>query len=229
MGIFKAARWNHTCQLEASAKPRRNIGWVSSNWSGYSVTGSKGTFKRISAKWNVPLVRPSQGSSYSSAWIGIDGYGNTDLIQTGTGHDYVDGKAYYYAWWEILPASVTVIPLPVHPGDRMHALIVRRSGSKWLICLRNTTRNWTFRTVQRYTGPQTSAEWIVEAPQINGELAQMTRLSPVVFACCRVNGRSPRLKPSDGGVMIQNMLITSSPSKPYRAGDRFVVRSDSNE
>ncbi|WP_339192447.1 G1 family glutamic endopeptidase [Paenibacillus sp. FSL W8-1287] len=99
MGILKVDKWNHTCKLETSAKPHRNIGWVSSNWSGYSITGKKGTFKRVSAKWNVPFLRPSQGASYSSAWIGIDGYGNNSLIQTGTGHDFIDGKAYYYAWW----------------------------------------------------------------------------------------------------------------------------------
>ncbi|KZS44208.1 hypothetical protein AWU65_29520 [Paenibacillus glucanolyticus] len=226
MGILKIDKWNHTCKLETSAKPHRNIGWVSSNWSGYSITGKKGTFKRVSAKWNVPFLRPSQGASYSSAWIGIDGYGNNSLIQTGTGHDFIDGKAYYYAWWEILPASVTLIPLPVQPGDRMHATIIKRSGSIWLICLRNSTRNWTFRTSQRYTGPQTSAEWIVEAPQVNGELAQMARLSPVIFSCCRANGRSPRLISVDGGIMIQDLKITSIPSNPNRAGDRFVVKSD---
>ena len=121
MGISTTGQWNHTCQLDTTAKPRRNIGWISSNWSGYAITGKKGAFKRVSAKWNVPFVRPSRGASYSSAWIGIDGFSNSHLIQTGTGHDWIDGKAYYYAWWEILPASVTFIPLPIQPGDRMHA------------------------------------------------------------------------------------------------------------
>ncbi|WP_339291424.1 G1 family glutamic endopeptidase [Paenibacillus sp. FSL W8-0187] len=225
MGIPMIDKWNHACQLDTSAKPRRNIGWISSNWSGYSVTGKKGAFKRISAKWNVPFVRPSRAATYSSAWIGIDGFRNSHLIQTGTGHEFIDGKAYYYAWWEILPASVTIIPLPIQPGDRMHASISKRSGSNWLICLRNVSRNWIFRTLQRYNGPQTSAEWIVEAPQVNGALATMARLSPVAFSCCCVNGKSPKLTADDGGIMLQNLSVTSIPSNPNRAGDRFVVKS----
>ena len=225
MGILTIDQWNHTCQLDTSAKPRRNIGWISSNWSGYSITGKKGAFKRISAKWNVPFVRPSRGASYSSAWIGIDGFGNSNLIQTGTGHEFIDGKAHYYAWWEILPASVTIIPLPIQPGDRMLASIIKRSGSNWLICLRNVSRNWTFRTLQRYNGPQTSAEWIVEAPQVNGALAKMARLSPVAFSCCRVNGKIPKLTAHDGGIMLQNLSVTSIPSNLNRAGDGFIVKS----
>lgn len=185
----------------------------------------KGAYKQISAKWNVPFVRPSRAATYSSAWIGIDGFGNSNLIQTGTGHEFIDGKAYYYAWWEILPASVTIIPLPILPGDRMHASISKRSGSNWLICLRNVTRNWAFRTLQRYNGPQTSAEWIVEAPQVNGALATMARLSPVVFSCCRVNGKSPKLTADNGGIMLQNLKVTSIPSNPNHAGDGFIVKS----
>lgn len=92
MGILTIDQWNHTCQLDTSAKPRRNIGWISSNWSGYSLKGKNGAYKQISAKWNVPFVRPSRTATYSSAWIGIDGFGNSNLIQTGTGHEFIDGQ-----------------------------------------------------------------------------------------------------------------------------------------
>lgn len=214
-----------TCQIDRLNRFNRGrFGWVSGNWSGYAVSGQRGAFRRVSAEWTVPFVLPASGSAYSSAWIGIDGFRNSNLIQTGTGHDLIQGKPLYYAWWEILPAAETVIPLPVHPGDRIRAAIVKRSGSNWLICIRNMTRGWIFRTLQRYAGPRTSAEWIVEAPQLGASITPLARISSVAFRSCRVNGGSPKLALSDAGIMVQNNRVVSVPSAPNKAGDAFIVR-----
>lgn len=224
--MSRKIRLQRPCRFERTDKAQGNkVGWKSSNWSGYALSGAKGAYSRISANWTVPLIKPSAGPTYSSAWIGIDGFKNSSLIQTGTAHDYAGGKASYYAWWEILPAEETVIPHPVFPGDRMRAVIAKRGRGKWSIMLRNLTRGWVFRTIQSYDGPQTSAEWIVEAPQVGGSIARMARLTPVVFGCCRVNGRNPRLTLAQRGVMVQNDVTVSVPSPPNRAGDAFVVRS----
>nr|WP_234992937.1 MULTISPECIES: G1 family glutamic endopeptidase [unclassified Paenibacillus] len=213
------------CRGKKNSPVLANAGWTSSNWSGYAATGSKGAFRSISASWTVPFVLPSERSSYSSAWIGIDGYNNSSLIQTGTEHECVNGKANYYAWWEILPRAETRIRLPVFPGDLIEASIVKLSLSKWLIRLRNVTRGWLFRTVQAYKGPQTSAEWIVEAPAIGGAITRMARLTPTAFRCCRLNGRNPELTGAERGIMVQNGIVTAIPSRPNRAGDAFLVRS----
>jgi hypothetical protein len=200
------------------------FGWTSSNWSGYAISGKKGAFRRISADWIVPYVKPTVKATYSSAWIGIDGFRNSSLIQTGTGHESVNGTVRYYAWWEILPAAETVIPLPVAPGDHMRASIVKLSPGKWCIILRNLSRGWVFRTIQRYNGPQSSAEWIMEAPQVGRNIAPLSKLSLVRFSCCRVNGRSPKLKTSDGGIMVKNKVLLAVPSLPGPRGDSFSVR-----
>ena len=60
----------------------------------------------------LPRHRPT-----SSAWIGVDGFNNSNLIQTGTEEDYYSGAAHYNAWWEILPASETALA-EVGPGRR---------------------------------------------------------------------------------------------------------------
>ena len=65
----------------------------SSNWSGYAETGSG--FTSATANWTVPTVTASSGNTYSSAWVGIDGDGNSNLIQTGTEADYAGGRATY--------------------------------------------------------------------------------------------------------------------------------------
>ncbi|WP_306434033.1 MULTISPECIES: G1 family glutamic endopeptidase [Paenibacillus] len=221
MNIF-----HRSCVRSRPGKPRLNsVGWISANWSGYAVSGRSKSFRRISAKWIVPVVRSSSHTTYSSAWIGIDGFGNTSLIQVGTGHDFVNGKARYYAWWEILPAVMTPIPYPVHPGDRIQAVISKIRGSTWLIYLRNASQNWTFRTTKRYTGPQSSAEWIVEAPQVGSTISGLARISTVRFSSCRLNGRSPKLTTAELGIMLQGEHITSVPTAPNRRGDVFQVKN----
>ncbi|MDR0271534.1 G1 family glutamic endopeptidase [Paenibacillus sp.] len=217
-------RLNRICIVKNSnIKHSSNLGWVSTNWSGYAISGQKNDFRKISANWTVPFVRSSSQNSYSSVWIGIDGFRNSSLIQTGTGHDFIDGKANYYAWWEILPQAMTLIPKPVHPGDHMKAVISKVTGSTWLISLRNTSRNWVFRIIKRYSGPQTSAEWIVEAPQVGASITRLARISNVYFTGCRLNGKSPNLTTVNRGNMMQSSSATSIPGKPNAAGDAFVV------
>jgi hypothetical protein len=70
--------------------------WAASNWSGYAETG---IYTGVSATWSVPTVTASTSATYSSAWIGVDGFNNSDLIQTGTEEDYYSGAAHYNAWW----------------------------------------------------------------------------------------------------------------------------------
>lgn len=224
MRTYNYMKHQQPCQIEKSSKVRRSTSWASSNWSGYAFSGEKGSYHQISAEWTVPFVRPTPYASYSSAWIGIDGLQNSSLIQTGTGHDFVNGKPQYYAWWEILPAAATIIAKPVRPGDRMKAVILKRTSNKWLISLQNLTQNWTFRSFKRYTGPQASAEWIVEAPQVGGYNTRLARLTPVTFTRCRINGTIPNLTQADGVVLVHRNRIISVPTRAGQTGGTFVVR-----
>jgi hypothetical protein len=165
--------------------------WAASNWSGYAETG---TFTGVSSTWTVPSVGVSSSATYSSAWIGVDGFNNSDLIQTGTEEDYYSGAAHYDAWWEILPAAETEISpgaYPVAPGDRMTASIYETSATTggggrgfghrnssehvWVINISDTTRGWHFSTSQGYNGPGASAEWVVEAPEVGGRIATLAK------------------------------------------------------
>lgn len=224
--VYKLKR-GRPCLTDKTNKGRAQstgFGWTSSNWSGYAITGKKGAFRGISGEWVVPYVKPTSKASYSSAWIGIDGFKNSNLIQTGTAHESINGVVRYYPWWEILPAMETVIPLPVSPGDSMRATIAKISRGKWRITLRNLSKNWIFRTIQHYTGPQSSAEWIMEAPQVGGTIGALARVTPTRFSRCTINGKSPKLTPADGGIMVQNKTAVAVPSSPNSAGDTFVVK-----
>lgn len=209
----------------SAARPSRSIapGWISSNWSGYAISGRKNAYRQISAYWVVPQVKPSKQDRFSSAWIGIDGFENPFLIQTGTEHDTINGKTVYYPWWEILPAPETRINRPVSPGDLIFAQIRKLPNRKWLILLRNKTKGWTFKTIQRYAGPAATAEWVMEAPSIGSEITTLANYGKIRFYSGKINRHSANLKPRNRGIMIQQGRIVSTPSLPNKTKNGFYV------
>ena len=210
----------HHPRIRVAGSGNKAAGWASSNWSGYALTGSG--YSSVTAHWVVQAVSRSHKATYSSEWVGIDGFSNSSLIQTGTESDYYNGAAHYDAWWEILPAAETVIPsIVVSPGDQMSATMTKGSGSSWTITISDMSRNETFSTVQTYTGPQTSAEWIEEAPSVGGRIAPLANYGQTTFDPGTVNGINPGLTASDGGVMIQKGIQVSTDSNPDSDTDGF--------
>jgi hypothetical protein len=200
--------------------------WASTNWSGYAVPGTN--FTSVSGTFTVPTITgKNKGKpTYTSAWVGIDGFKNQNLIQAGFGGDWAAGAATYYAWWEILPAAETQIPtsaVPVHPGDVMTVTITQGSP-KWTITVTNVTASKSFTTQQKYTGPGTSAEWIDEAPSVNGRIAKLANYGTNVFSAARINGANPHLVVSESGVMVKGKKVISSPSAPNSTGDGFAMQ-----
>jgi hypothetical protein len=146
------------------------------------------------------------------------------LIQTGTESDYYNGKPHYYAWWEILPAAETVIPtISVQPGDLMQASITHGTGSSWTITITDTRPGAgpPSTTTHTYTGPETSAEWIEEAPTVGGRVGTLANYGLASFDPGTVNGGNPKFNASDGGVMVQNRANVSTPSNPDTDADGF--------
>jgi hypothetical protein len=143
----------------------------STNWSGYggaaNVEGAQGT-------WTVPAVAADDSAPvYSASWVGVDGYNNSWLIQTGTGQDSDAEGTSYFPWFEIITPSdeapETEIGATVEPGDAITASVDEASAGVWQIYLLDTTQNWYFSQEYDYAGPGDSAEWIEEAPTVNGE------------------------------------------------------------
>lgn len=216
-GVFHSPRIPSSGPARATA----NAGWASSNWSGYAITGSG--FTSVTGTWTVPAAGRSRHPTFSSNWIGIDGFNNDSLIQTGTESDFYNGGAHYDAWWEILPASETVIPsISVRPGDVMTATITQGGGDAWTITI-NDSRSGSYTTQQSYSGPQTSAEWIEEAPTVGGRIATLANYGTTTFDPGTVNGGNPGLTAADGGVMIQRGIQVSTPSSPDKDTDGFAI------
>ena len=202
-------------------------GWSSKNWSGYALSGAG--FTQVTGSWHVPQVQAPTGkrhyrkSTFSSSWVGIDGFGNSSLIQAGTEQDWLNGRAFYRAWWEILPASETPIDsLRISPGDAM-TVSISLGTPDWTITVTDVTTGKSFTTLQAYAGPLTSAEWIQEAPTIGRRVATLAPDAPVSFDAGTVNGANPGLTSSDAGAMFKGRHQISTPSAPDSDTDGFAV------
>lgn len=136
----------------------------STNWSGYAVTGS--SFTSAKASWTVPSVSCSKTpNTYSSFWVGLDGWTSSTVEQTGTDSDCNGSSPSYYAWYEFYPkGSVEISSVTVSPGNHMSASVTY-SGSQFTISITNETTGKTYSKTSKVTGAKrTSAEWIAEAP-----------------------------------------------------------------
>ena len=98
----------------------------------------------VSASWTVPTVIISKQDTFSAVWIGIGGFFDQSLIQTGTEQDSFQGQSEYSAWFELLPQnSITIDSISVSPGDQITASIqlVDANTDQWSFYIKDVTKN----------------------------------------------------------------------------------------
>ncbi|MDQ1614082.1 MAG: hypothetical protein QOJ60_21 [Actinomycetota bacterium] len=166
---------------------------TSTNWAGYAAIGT--TFTSVSSTWTQPTATCTRAQTYSSFWVGLDGYSSGSVEQTGTDADCSSsGVASYYAWYEMypkFPVNLSPSTYPVSPGNQMHASVTFGGGHAFTLTISNVTRGWTFTTNQKSGKAQrSSAEVIAEAPSSSGGVLPLTNFGTVGFANSTANGRS---------------------------------------
>ena len=192
---------------------------ASANWSGYEL--GDGPYTSVTGTFTVPDLAASGTATATAEWVGIDGATNTALIQAGVGETYdpSTNQVAIQAWWEILPAPETPITtIVVSPGDTVTVSIGQLSGTTWLIRVTDDTKGQSFSIDQVYTGPLSSAEWIVEAPTISstGTVATLGDYSPdVTFSGLGLSGSSLG---TIAVIMEQGGFIVSVPSALTTSG-----------
>jgi Peptidase A4 family len=196
---------------------------TSQNWSGYLVATDLQALQKkvvtdVQAKWAVPTVTCGSTNTYSAAWVGIDGYLDNTVEQTGTSHNCISGQQIYYAWYELYPrGSRTVIRLVIHPGDTMFAEVSYTNGS-FVLTLKNLTTQNSFSVTQNMSANRQSAEWIVEAPSSKGTILPLANFGTIQFtnAQTTVNGITGTITNSnwqnDGITMASNGTIKAQTS-----------------
>ncbi|MDG6994433.1 MAG: hypothetical protein JRN52_00805 [Nitrososphaerota archaeon] len=151
------------------------------NWSGYAVNGTDGSITVATASWNVPAVTcSSSGRSYAAVWVGIDGFQSSTVEQTGTDSDCNNGVASYYAWYEFYPkASVKISSISVNSGDTVAAVVMYSlSTGMFTVAIKDYNSGQAFKATAAVSGAQrSSAEWIVEAPEVCLLRCKLTSLS----------------------------------------------------
>jgi hypothetical protein len=212
---------------------------TSSNWAGYAATGSKGTFKSVSADWVQPAGNCSGGGDeYAAFWVGLDGYSSSTVEQTGTEVDCDGRTAEYQAWWEEYPGASVEINHVVKAGDQFAASVTFEGSNVFQIYLHDITQGWALTTGPKLAAAPaalSSAEVIAEAPCCTdrGGILPLANFGTVSFTNAEVNGAtlgstSPvEIKMQDGSASVsdsgltdngQNFTATYNGSGPGRPG-----------
>jgi hypothetical protein len=166
---------------------------TSTNWSGYTAANNlnhptKNSVSAVSGSWIVPTIKSSGGNTYSSLWVGIDGYNSPTVEQIGTEHDFINGAQQNYAWFEMYPGgSFLINGFPLNPGDVISASVIYIGNYTFVMKLMNDTQNVSYTIPTQYTISKTalreSAEWIVEAPYLNSILPLSNFATAYMWGC----------------------------------------------
>ena len=215
--------------------PAASASMRSPNWAGYAVHRTGVQFTSVRGGWVEPAVSCPQGGTYSSFWIGIDGYLNDFVEQVGTGADCsAPNSPSYYAWYELYPAPRVRIAMVIRPADQLEADVGAVPGGTELN-IRDVTSGRTFSTMRRGSaGPLTSAEWVAEAPSActgsNCSVLPLANFGTVDFTLCSAvgNGTSATINASGWSADVITMVrsngtVLAQPSDVTVDGASFNV------
>ena len=82
---------------------------------------------------------------------------------------------------------VRITNMRIRPGDTITASInlTDKAANTWSIEITDVTRGETFRIHVFYNSSRLSAEWIVERPNVNGNIRTLADFENVTFSECR--------------------------------------------
>src|SRR2546430_13757620 len=162
---------------------------TSSNWAGYSAFN--GRYTTVSASWKQPTASCTSQTTYSSFWVGLDGYNSSTVEQTGTSADCNGGSARYYAWYEMYPKFPVNLSIAVRPGDSMSGSVTTDGAGHFTLHIHNGTTGGDFVTTQTSKKARlSSAAAIAEAPSGSGGVLPLTNFGTASFSAVTVNGQA---------------------------------------
>ncbi|UKZ68998.1 uncharacterized protein TrAtP1_010016 [Trichoderma atroviride] len=216
MDAFRAKRYSRPSQ--ASRPSFNNTGGfadgTSDNWSGVAILQSGVT--EVSGTFTVPVPKLPPGGDPNTAycgvaWVGIDGWFNDDLIQTGVLWCISENQASYNPWYEYLPGPITFFyGVTISAGSVVTVTATKTGNNSGITALTvdGTTVSHTF-SGEGSSLPGSSAEWIVEDYSLSLEeqvLVPFADFGNVTFtdASAVVNGAI--ITPSEGPWFIIDMV-----------------------
>jgi hypothetical protein len=168
------------------AKPA-NFG-LAGNWAGGIVQVSSLGLNPpepanvVFAEWVVPAINMNtklSGSQTVGFWVGLGGWGTSQVLQAGTAATVNGNSVSYWAWTEWFPAGYQVANFPVQPGDTVSVLVCAPSPSQGYVSMMNHRTSLAISVgvadpngTAAYDG--SSVEWIIEA--INTEMPNFEKV-----------------------------------------------------
>ena len=186
----------HSMNLKSGAMFKENFvlkdGYVaeSENWAGYAVTAGNYSVSNVTASFTVPTVNTG-GNSYAAFWVGIDGFNDGTVEQTGiiaepAGHG-PHSSTEYLVWYEFYPAAPVYASFTASPDDIVYATVSYNNTTGYFTtCISINSPSGshvgTFSHSQTVSGAHDdSAEWIVEAPASAGQILPLANFGTAYF------------------------------------------------
>jgi hypothetical protein len=164
----------------------------SSNWSGYAeVSSTRDTFTQVTDTFVVPTVDTDvPGTQYVADWVGIGGYDDSTLVQTGI-QAMVRTRRHqstvtYDAWTEHLPEAEKPLQLVISAGDTVTASVTETATNTWLMEVDDVTTGQSAGLPVSYKSLGESAEAINERPCLRApcaarDLANLAQTPDITF------------------------------------------------
>lgn len=211
---------------------------TSLNWSGYvAVTNlqkpASGSVSNVTGTWVIPQLTPTSTNTYSSIWVGIDGYASKSVEQIGTEQDWINGTQQNYAWFEMYPAAgYEIVGFPVNVNDVIGADVAWLGNNKFELILTNYTHKVYTIIPAKYTKVKNvqriSAEWVVEAPTASNAVLPLANFGHANFINCQatikgITGAINNLHWQNAPITMvsQAHVIKSLPSSLSQNGEAF--------
>jgi hypothetical protein len=209
--------------FRTGARSGRSTTVQSTNWSGYAVTGGNGAFKSVSASWTEPTgTCTSKKSSYSSFWVGLDGFNSNSVEQTGTDVDCSRHTPRYYGWYEMYPAFPVNFTNTVRPGDKLSASVTFSGTATFTLVLKDATQGWTQTITKTQAGlARSSAEVITEAPSSNSGVLPLADFGTVSYSVSAANGTSLGNQNPTEIIMVDNSGADKDSTSAISSGGAF--------
>lgn len=210
---------------------------TSSNWAGHVANVSNSsTYYQSSAFYNEPQLASSRCSSNSEvSWVGLGGYGRSQLAQDGTGAN-TPGLGQHQAWSEILPDQSTIVPqgLSATANKEFFAETQHLSGT-------GSSSKFNFVLVNEYAGlglnydvtangwAGYSTEWIIERPTVNGSYTNLSNFQTWTVIQAFGNNANPNKLSGQFPLTMQSAStgdILATPSSLSSGGGFTVTQHD---
>ncbi|MCY0851360.1 MAG: G1 family endopeptidase [Thermoplasma acidophilum] len=159
------------------------------NWAGYVAVAGDDSVHNVTMSLIIPNTDTS-GNSYAAFWVGIDGYNDNTVEQTGilaepSGHGH-NSKTVYEVWYEFYPAAPVYASFTASAGDHVYASVTYDGSGQFTTHISVYTSGGQFvgalNATQSVSGSlDDSAEWIAEAPASSSGILPLANFGTVYY------------------------------------------------